>query len=95
MNATIQNYNYELDEATATAVAIILHNHMEVLRVWERKMRTPYMPTTRRHFSVVPDYPKPRVVSVLHIINAMKRFELELTQLAVKFMMEEKIKAEG
>lgn len=57
----------ELTEAEAMAAAVLVHNHIERLKVWERKLRTPYMPTTRNHFSVVPQYPKPTLLTLTHM----------------------------
>lgn len=70
--------NQPLDEATATAVAIILHNHIEALKVWQRKLTAPYMPTTRSHMALVPDYPKPTLLTVRHITKSSDAFTHEV-----------------
>lgn len=80
--------NPELGETTATALCVLINNHIEVLRKWERKLRGPYMPTTRRHFSVVPEYPKPTLATMLQVLVAVKNFTLEVVKLSTKFLQE-------
>lgn len=81
--------NNELDEATAIALATAIHNHIEALKVWERKVRAPYMPTTRSHLSVAPDYPKPTLNTIIHIAVSSSTFRAEVTSLGQRAAKEE------
>jgi len=73
--------NIELDEATATALAIVIRNHIEALTTWERKLRQPFMPIVRSHLSVVPVYPKPTLSSMLHVAQSGATFGREVVRL--------------
>lgn len=83
-------FNPELDEATATALAVLINNHIEALRAWERKLRGPYMPITRSHLSVAPKYGKPTLTSALHVARSGSTFALELTRAVAAFVKAEK-----
>jgi hypothetical protein len=80
------NNGPELDEATATALAIVIHNQIEALKVWERKLRTPFLPTTLRHMQVVPQYPKPTLATVLAIMATQQHGRLEVLKISNQFM---------
>jgi len=67
-----------LDEATAFALVVILNNHIEALKAWRRKLTTPYMPKTRSHLAVVPEFPKPTLLTVRHITKSSDAFTHEV-----------------
>ena len=71
----------EIDEATATALAIVIHNHIAALSAWERKLRQPFMPVVRSHLSVVPVYPKPTLTTMLHVASSGATFGREVVRL--------------
>lgn len=81
---TKEPFNPTLDEATAVAASVILNNHIEAMKAWERKLRVPYMPSSRM-FSVVPTYGKPTLASLLHMKVDIKRCELEMARLMLAF----------
>jgi hypothetical protein len=76
--------NEPLNEATATALAMVLHNHIEALKVWQRKLTTPYMPKTRSHLAVVPEFPKPTLMTVRHITKSSDAFTHEVRRVLEK-----------
>lgn len=71
----------EIDEATATALAIVIRNQIEALTVWERKLRQPFMPIVRSHLSVMPTYPKPTLTTMLHVASSGSVFGREVVRL--------------
>lgn len=60
----------ELDEATATALCVAIHNHIEMLKQWERKIRLPYYNPvgSPNIYRLTPVYPKPTTQSAINLI---------------------------
>lgn len=84
----IQHHNPELDEVTATALCIQIHNHIEAMKAWERKLRLPYMPTTHRHYSLTPIYPKPTLATAMHVLEACSHARLSMGKLVAQYRLD-------
>lgn len=91
-------FNPVLDEQTATTLCILIHNQIEALKVWERKLRDPYLPANnkvtyvyRRH----PDYPKPTLSTALQVALSGTHFDAELLRVVRYFAQAERLKLEA
>jgi len=73
----------ELDEATATALVIVLHNHIEAMKAWQRKLKTPYMPSPAWY---TPIYPKPTLNTTLHLMAEAQKLRLEVLHTTNRFL---------
>jgi hypothetical protein len=74
----------EIDEETAVALAIALNNHITRMKLWERKLRAPFLP--RMHFSTQPVYPKPTMASVLQLMVDVSTLKLDVLKISNTFL---------
>jgi len=91
-------FNPELDEATATQLCVIINNHIEALKVWERKLRTPYLPTNNKVSYIhrtTPVYPLPTLAAGLSLERTMLHGAHAVGSALLPFVRAEKAKAES
>jgi len=91
-------FNPELDEATATALVVLINNHIEAMKAWERKLRTPYLPTNNKVsyiYRTTPVYPMPTLATALAVDHAMLHAAREVGQVVLPFVKEAKRRAES
>jgi hypothetical protein len=74
-----------LDEATATALVAILHNHIEAMKAWQRKLTTPYLPKPT-HYPYTPVYTKPTLATTVHLMAEAAKLRLELLKVSNQFL---------
>lgn len=78
--------NPALDEATAVAMSMAINNHIETLKVWQRKLQQPYLPTNKTFYCLTPQYSKPTLVSALHILESCSHARMNLGLIVTKFV---------
>jgi hypothetical protein len=91
-------FNPEMDEATATQLCVMINNHIEALRVWERKLRTPFLPTNNKVsyiHRITPVYPLPTLATGLHVVHAFSHTALDMTKAIESFAKAAKMKEES
>lgn len=77
--------NPELDEATATALCAVIHNQIEALKSWERKLKQPFLPQYG-HSPRAQQHPKPTVKTVQHIMASLAHGRTEIVHVTEKFL---------
>jgi hypothetical protein len=65
----------ELTELEATQLCILIHNQIEMLKIYERKLRLPFMPDTQRHYALTPTYPKPTRQLVISLAESCHQYQ--------------------
>jgi hypothetical protein len=75
----------EIDEETAVALAILINNHITVMKMWERKLRAPFVPELNRWFHS-PVYPKPTLATVLQLMVETSKMKLEVLHVSNRFL---------
>jgi hypothetical protein len=81
--------NPVLDEATAVAMSIAIGNHIAALQAWQRKLQQPYLPTSNKVYTlyrITPLYPKPTLVTAMHILESCQHVRMELGRLMTAFV---------
>lgn len=79
----VQRPDLEITEETAVTLCVLINNHITTLRIWERKLKGPFLPTTVAHYRLTPHYPRPTIATVLHILHTMKHGELEVLRVSL------------
>ena len=90
-------FNPNLDEQTAVALCVVINNHINALRTWERKLRQPFTPEAGKvtyMYRTTPVYPVPTLSSSLHVVSSCATASRDLLRIVEMFAKVEKVKEE-